>query len=72
MPKIGPIKRKDLRYFLKQLGFTGPYAGGKHEFMEKGDIQLTLPNPHQVEIGRSLLAALLREGQIERSQWEKL
>lgn len=25
MPHIGPIKRKDLIYYLSQLGFEGPY-----------------------------------------------
>ena len=29
MPKFGPIKRKDLIRYLQQLGFTGPYSGGK-------------------------------------------
>lgn len=72
MPKFGPIKRKDLIYHLKELGFEGPFAGSKHEFMEKGSIRLTLPNPHRGEIGRALLATLLREARIERSEWEKL
>lgn len=27
MPHIGPIKRKDLIYYLSQLGFEGPYSG---------------------------------------------
>ena len=33
MPYIGPIKRKDLIYYLSQLGFEDPYAGGNHQFM---------------------------------------
>lgn len=28
MPRFGPIKRKDLLGYLKQLGFTGPYSVG--------------------------------------------
>jgi hypothetical protein len=28
MPHFGPIKRKDLIYYLKRLGFEGPYAAG--------------------------------------------
>ncbi len=46
MPRFGPISRKDLIYYLKQLGFKGPYSGGKHQFMLKDDITLRLPNPH--------------------------
>jgi hypothetical protein len=32
MAKLRPIKRKDLISSLRQLDFTGPYAGGKHEY----------------------------------------
>ena len=35
MPHLGPIKRKDLIYYLKQLGFEGPYPGGNHQYMVK-------------------------------------
>jgi hypothetical protein len=54
------------------LGFTGPYAGGKHQFMLRGDKTLTLPNPHQADIGRELLARILRQGGISRDDWEAL
>jgi predicted RNA binding protein YcfA (HicA-like mRNA interferase family) len=53
MPHFGSIKRRDLIACLRRLGFTGPYAGGKHEFMQKGDLSLTIPNPHGREIGPS-------------------
>ena len=55
MPAFAPIKRKDLISALKQTGFEGPYAGGKHEFLVKGNLRLTLPNPHQGEISKELL-----------------
>ncbi len=72
MPRFGPIKRKDLIYYLKQLSFEGPYSGGKHQFMVKGDITLRLPNPHQGDIGKELLARILRQAGIDRDEWEKL
>ena len=50
----------------------GPYAGGKHEFMQKGDVSVTIPNPHRGDIGPNLLAKLLRQADIERSQWEQI
>jgi predicted RNA binding protein YcfA (HicA-like mRNA interferase family) len=47
MPRLGPIRRRDLIRYLKQLGFEGPYSGGKHQFMvKKDDITVRLPNPH--------------------------
>ncbi len=72
MPSFGPIKRKDLIRYLKQVGFDGPYSGGKHQFMRKGDITLRIPNPHQGDIGKELLARILRQAGIDREQWEQL
>jgi predicted RNA binding protein YcfA (HicA-like mRNA interferase family) len=72
MPAFGPIKRKDLIDYLKQSGFEGPYSGGKHQYMVKGQLKLALPNPHQGEIGRDLLVRILRQAGIEREDWERL
>ena len=72
MPHFGPIKRRELVSCLRQLGFSGPYAGGKHEFMQKGDLSLTIPNPHGRDIGPKLLAKVLRQAGIERTDWERL
>lgn len=72
MPPFGPVKRKDLIGHLKQAGFEGPYAGGKHQFMLKGDITIAIPNPHQGDIGRELLSRILRQAEISRDEWEKL
>jgi len=72
MPRFGPIKRRELIVYLRQLGFSGPYAGGKHQFMQKGNISQTIPNPHGGDIGPNLLGKILRQAGIERSDWEKL
>lgn len=61
MPLSGPIKRRNLIETLRQLGFTGPYSGGKHQFMLKGALRLRIPNPHQTDIGPNLLHRLLQE-----------
>jgi predicted RNA binding protein YcfA (HicA-like mRNA interferase family) len=72
MPPLSPIKRKDLLRYLKQLGFEGPYSGGKHQFVVKGDLSLRVPNPHQADIGKELLVRILRQAGISRDAWEKL
>jgi predicted RNA binding protein YcfA (HicA-like mRNA interferase family) len=72
MPTFGPIKHHELIYFLRQLGFTGPYAGGKHQFMVRGSQRVRIPNPHREDIGNNLLREILREAGIERSEWEGL
>jgi predicted RNA binding protein YcfA (HicA-like mRNA interferase family) len=72
MPVFGPISRKDLVRYLRKMGFDGPYSGGKHQFMLKGDVTLTIPNPHKGDIGRELLARILRQAGISRKEWTQL
>lgn len=72
MPTVGPIKRQDLIRFLRKLGFEGPYSGSKHAYMVKGQFKLRIPNPHQSDISRNLLMAILREAGIDKDEWEKL
>jgi predicted RNA binding protein YcfA (HicA-like mRNA interferase family) len=72
MSAYGPIKRSDLIQYLKRMGFDGPYSGGKHQFMVKEGLRLTIPNPHQGDIGKALLIKILRQAQISREDWERL
>jgi predicted RNA binding protein YcfA (HicA-like mRNA interferase family) len=71
MPKVGPIKREDLIYYLRKLGFE-VRAGRKHRVMKKGIVQVTIPNPHRGDISEGLLRKILRDGQISREEWEAL
>ncbi|HEY4524560.1 MAG TPA: type II toxin-antitoxin system HicA family toxin [Candidatus Paceibacterota bacterium] len=59
MPR--PISRLVLIRKLKKLGFVGPYSGGKHEFMEKGNLRLAIPNPHRGDIGVKLMGIILKQ-----------
>jgi len=72
MPPLGPVSRRGLIRALRQAGFDGPYSGGKHSFMIKGDLTLTVPNPHRGNIGRELLARILRQAGVSREEWERL
>jgi hypothetical protein len=33
------ITRKELIYKFRRLGFEGPFSGGKHQFMKKGEMK---------------------------------
>lgn len=57
MPTWRPVPRRELIATLGRLGFTGPYSGGKHQLMVRGDVVLTIPNPHRGDVG------------ITRAQW---
>jgi predicted RNA binding protein YcfA (HicA-like mRNA interferase family) len=72
VPPIGPVSRRELVRALRRLGFDGPFAGTKHEFMVKGTLRLRIPNPPRGDIGADLLARILREAGISREEWEEL
>ncbi|MBU1613920.1 type II toxin-antitoxin system HicA family toxin [bacterium] len=50
MAKLSPISWTKFVQRLHRLGFEGPYQGGKHPFMVKGDLLLTIPNPASFQI----------------------
>ena len=67
--KLSPVTRQELIRRLRTLGWSGPYSGTKHQHMVKGEIQLTIPNPHGKDIGVNLLKILLNEAEISREEW---
>lgn len=72
MPPFGPIKRRELIRALREFGFDGPFSGGNHQYMQKGQLKLPIPNPHQGDISVDLLARVLRKAGISREEWEQL
>jgi predicted RNA binding protein YcfA (HicA-like mRNA interferase family) len=69
MPKLGPIKRKQLIKHLRQQGFDGPFSGGSHSFMRRGPLKVRVPNT-DIDIG--LLRRILRQVGISEEEWERL
>lgn len=70
--KLAPVSRQHLIKRLRALGWDGPYAGGKHQHMVKGPVQLTIPNPHGgKDIGVNLLKLILDEAGVSRQEWLK-
>ena len=69
MSGLGPVSHKNLIKKLKALGFEGPFSGGKHLFMSKGSLDLTMPNSHNADISVDLLKRILKQAQISRQEW---
>ena len=67
--KLTPVSWSELVRALQNLGFDGPYHGGKHPFMVKGDLVLTIPNLHRKEIGVDLLTRILKQAGVSREDW---
>ena len=57
---------------LHKLGFVGPLSGGRHQFMERKNLRVSIPNPHGEEIGSALIAELLREIGITTEEFDGL
>jgi predicted RNA binding protein YcfA (HicA-like mRNA interferase family) len=72
MPAIGPIKRRELIAYLRAMGFDPPVSGGDHQYMKGRGRKLRIPNPHMEDIGKGLLVRILRQGGIDRKDWEAL
>jgi len=70
MPVFGPIKRRKLVQSPRRLGFEGPFTGGRHQFMVRGDVTVRVPNPHRGDIGVELLGRILRQAGVSREEWE--
>ena len=72
MSKLIPVSHGELVNRLKGFGFEGPYSGGKHLYMLKGHLRLTIPNPHKQKISVDLLTRILRQAGIQREEWIQL
>lgn len=69
MPRLGPIKRRELIAGLIRLGFTGAYSGGNHRFMKRDALKLRIPNPHQSDISLPLLRRILQQAGVSETEW---
>jgi len=67
------ITRKELIRKFRVLGYTGPFSGGKHQFMIKGKKKIRIPNPHgSGDIHISLVKEILRQAGIRIDEWDKI
>ena len=69
MPRLTRVSWRELVQRLRELGFEGPYAGGRHPQMRRRDVTVIIPNPHEGDIGVGLLSRLLRQAGVLREEW---
>ena len=69
MPKLSPVSWQIFVKKLRSCGFNGPYQEGKHPYMIKGNVSITVPNPHDGQIGVDLLRRILNQAGISRTDW---
>jgi hypothetical protein len=54
---------------VPKCGFEGPFQEGKHPYMVRGDLVLTIPNPHRRDISVDLLGRILHQAGFSRDEW---
>jgi predicted RNA binding protein YcfA (HicA-like mRNA interferase family) len=64
--------RREFVRKLRMLGYSGPFAGGNHQFMTKlGALSVRVPNPHSGrDIGIALIRRILQISNIKQEDWE--
>lgn len=69
MAKISPISRIKLIKKLRNLGFEGPFGGGKHSYMKTSGKRIIIPNPHRGDIGVKLVKKIIKQIKISDDDW---
>jgi predicted RNA binding protein YcfA (HicA-like mRNA interferase family) len=66
------LARKELIRKFKALGYSGPFSGGRHQFMIQGKKKIRIPNPHgSGDIDISLVREILRQAGMSSEEWNK-
>ncbi|OGE32722.1 hypothetical protein A3J19_03530 [Candidatus Daviesbacteria bacterium RIFCSPLOWO2_02_FULL_41_8] len=73
MPKLSPIRGKELISILEKQGFKQVHQKGSHVRLEHFDGRKTTVPLHSGEkVGVGLLRKILRDANISRGEFEKL
>lgn len=56
-----PVSRREFIHRFRELGFSGPLVGGRHQYMTRGRRKIFIPNPHRGDIGIVLLKRILKD-----------
>ena len=69
MPRLTSVSWQELVQRLRELGFEGPYAGGRHPQMHRDNLTIIISNRNEGDIGVGLLRRLLRQAGVSREEW---
>jgi len=73
MPKLSPIRARELITILQKLGFEKVHQKGSHVRMKHSDgRRTTIPLHSGEKVGVGLLIKILRDVNISRSGFQKL
>jgi predicted RNA binding protein YcfA (HicA-like mRNA interferase family) len=74
MPKLSPEKPTEVIRKLLQLGYEGPFGGGKHPVMRHPQTgkKISVPMHKSRDLPIGTLRSILRAGGISVEEWTKL
>ena len=73
MPRLGPESPKVVIRKLHQLGFDGPFGGGRHVYMRHPRTKLKIPIPrHGKDIPVGTIRAIIRQVGVSVEDWKVL
>ncbi|MBI5221086.1 MAG: type II toxin-antitoxin system HicA family toxin [Candidatus Liptonbacteria bacterium] len=67
--KLCPVAWREFVRKMKRSGFDGPNQEGKHPYLVRGGLVLTIPNRHDGDISVDLLKRILKQVGISREEW---
>ena len=66
------LSRRELIRRFRALGYMGPFSGGRHQFMVRGEKKIRIPNPHgSGDVHINLVKEILRQARISETEWEE-
>jgi len=76
MPRWTPCKRREFLRKLRQIGFEGPFAGARHEFLVHRHHRLALPSNEEYSVPQLRLmlreVATILKREISLEEWSRL
>ncbi|MCX6825053.1 MAG: type II toxin-antitoxin system HicA family toxin [candidate division SR1 bacterium] len=72
MPKIVPLKFKEVCDKLKRFGYQGPLAGGKHMHMYKGTQVVPVPKHGGKDVSKGVIESIIHQIGVSKDEWINL
>ncbi len=71
MPRLSPLRSREVIAKLRRLGYEGPNAGGNHPVMVHPETHKAIPVPAHgsKDVGVGLIRAIIREAGISVEVW---
>jgi predicted RNA binding protein YcfA (HicA-like mRNA interferase family) len=67
-----PLSRRELIRKLKRAGFSGPFSGGRHNYLLRDRLKIFIPNPHGADIGSNIIRRIIIDADTSEDELDGL